>query len=170
MSENKIGPYLGYLFFRVTESKVANSLSSASWELSVNLLNKVVFPALVYPTNATNLFLLFFLEYLFISFCLCDFSNLSLSLLILLPISLLSVSSWVSPGPLKPIPPFCLSRCVQPLISLVERCFNWASSTCNLPIWDDALEANISRISSVLSITLLSVSYTHLTLPTTCCV
>ena len=93
VSENKIGPWSGFVFFLVTESSVAKSLSSAISELLVNLLNKVVFPALVYPTRATNLFLLFFLEYLLISRCLWDFSNLKFSLLILLPISLLSVSN-----------------------------------------------------------------------------
>ena len=155
VSENKTGPWIGFLFFLVTESNVANNWFSAFWLLSVSLLNRVVLPAFVYPTIATNSFLLFFLAYLFISLCLCDFSSLWFNLLILLPISLLSVSSWVSPGPLNPIPPFCLSRWVQPLISLVDRCFNWASSTWSLPMWDDALVAKISRINSVLSITLL---------------
>ena len=74
--------------------------------------------------------------------------------LILWPIRRLSVSSWVSPGPLRPIPPFCLSRWVHPLISLVERWFNWASSTWSLPMCVVALDANISNISSVLSMTL----------------
>ena len=47
VSENKIGPCSGTLFFLVTESNVAKSLSSANCILSVNLLNKVVLPAFV---------------------------------------------------------------------------------------------------------------------------
>jgi hypothetical protein len=62
VSENNIGPSSGSIFFLVTESRVAKSLSSASCLLFVKELNKVVLPALVYPTKATSLFLLFFLE------------------------------------------------------------------------------------------------------------
>ena len=62
VSENNIGPSSGSIFFLVTESKVANSLSSACCLLFVRELKRVVLPAFVYPTRATNLFLLFFLE------------------------------------------------------------------------------------------------------------
>ena len=41
--------------------------------------------------------------------------------------------SWVSPGPRRPMLPFCCSRWVQPRTSWVDRCLSWASSTCNLP-------------------------------------
>ena len=61
VSENKIGPNSGSTFLLVTESSVANNLSAAYWLLLVSLLNNVVLPALVYPTKATSLFLLFFL-------------------------------------------------------------------------------------------------------------
>ena len=54
--------FAGSIFFLVTESRVAKSLSSASCLLLVKELNKVVLPAFVYPTKATSLFLLFFLE------------------------------------------------------------------------------------------------------------
>ena len=63
MSENKIELNSGSIFFLVTESNVANSLSAAYCSLSVSRLKRVVFPALVYPTRATSLFRLFVLEY-----------------------------------------------------------------------------------------------------------
>ena len=55
VSENSIGPNSGSMFFLVTESSVANNLSSASCLLFVRELNKVVLPALVYPTRAIYL-------------------------------------------------------------------------------------------------------------------
>ena len=64
-----------------------------------------------------------------------------------------SVSSWVSPGPRKPIPPFCLSRWVQPRTRRVARWRSCASSTCNLPSWVRARWAKISKIRPVRSIT-----------------
>jgi len=47
VSENNIGPSSGSIFFLVTESNVANSLSSASCLLFVRQLKSVVFPAFV---------------------------------------------------------------------------------------------------------------------------
>lgn len=64
-----------------------------------------------------------------------------------------SVSSWVSPGPRKPIPPFCLSRWVQPRTRRVARWRSCASSTCNLPSWVRARWAKISKIRPVRSMT-----------------
>lgn len=64
-----------------------------------------------------------------------------------------SVSSWVSPGPRRPIPPFCRSRWVQPRTSRVLMCSSCASSTCNLPSWVRARWAKMSRISPVRSST-----------------
>ena len=87
------------------------------------------------------------------SCCLWTFERRLLIFLILNEINRLSVSNCVSPGPRSPIPPFCLSKCVQPLTSRVERCFNWASSTCSFPSNELALNAKISRIRPVLSIT-----------------
>ncbi len=64
-----------------------------------------------------------------------------------------SVSSWVSPGPRKPIPPFCLSRWVQPRTRRVAIWRSCASSTCNFPSWVRARWAKISKIRPVRSIT-----------------
>ncbi len=74
----------------------------------------------------------------------------------------LSVSSWVSPGPLKPIPPFCRSRCVQPLTSRVDKCLSCANSTCNFPSNELALREKISKIKPVRSITWHSRSFSKL--------
>lgn len=79
-----------------------------------------------------------------------------LSRLIRFPISRLSVSNWVSPGPLLPIPPAILERCVHMLVSLGRRYFSCANSTWSLAsaVW--ARIAKMSRISAVLSKTLTS--------------
>ena len=69
-------------------------------------------------------------------------------------INRLSVSNWVSPGPRRPIPPLCLSRCDQPRTNLVERYFNWAISTWSFPSLVLARFAKISKINATLSITL----------------
>ena len=135
----------------VVVSNVANNLSSAFKPAFVNSLNNEVFPAFVYPTRAISLLLPFFLAYRFKFFWLCCLFNFFLSCLIRLPINLLSVSSWVSPGPLKPIPPFCLSRWLHPLTNRVDRKLSWASSTCSFPISLWARAAKISKINPVLS-------------------
>ena len=60
-----------------------------------------------------------------------------------------SVSSWVSPGPRKPMPPFCRSRWVQPRTKRVAKCESCASSTCSLPSKLRARCAKISRYQAV---------------------
>ena len=70
-----------------------------------------------------------------------------------LPISRRSVSSWVSPGPRKPIPPRCRSRWVQPRTSRVDKCVSCAISTCSLPSKERARCAKISRITPLRSST-----------------
>ncbi len=73
-----------------------------------------------------------------------------------------SVSSWVSPGPRRPIPPFCRSRWVQPRTRRVLMCCSWASSTCSLPSWVRARWAKMSRIRPVRSSTRHSSSRSRL--------
>ncbi len=68
------------------------------------------------------------------------------SILTRVPISRRSVSSCVSPGPRKPMPPVCRSRWVQPRTSRVDRCCSCASSTCSLPSALCARCAKMSRI------------------------
>ena len=94
------------------------------------------------------------MEYLFKFFCWWLFISLFFILFIRFETSRRSVSNCVSPGPLSPIPPFCLSKWLQPLTHLVERCDNCANSTCIFPIWLEALRAKISKIKPVLSNTL----------------
>ena len=64
-----------------------------------------------------------------------------------------SVSSCVSPGPRRPIPPFWRSRWVQPRTRRVDMWRSCASSTCSLPTCERARCAKMSRISPVRSIT-----------------
>ena len=64
-----------------------------------------------------------------------------------------SVSSCVSPGPRRPMPPFWRSRWVHPPTSRVAMCFSWASSTCSLPSLLRARCAKMSRIRLVRSTT-----------------
>ena len=61
-----------------------------------------------------------------------------------LPIRRRSVSSWVSPGPRRPMPPFWRSRWVQPRTRRVDRCRSCASSTSSLP---SALRARCAKMS-----------------------
>src|SRR5690606_18154842 len=65
-----------------------------------------------------------------------------------------SVSSWVSPGPRRPMePPRWRSRWVQPRTRRVAMCRSWASSTCSLPSALRARWEKISRIRPVRSTT-----------------
>jgi len=73
-----------------------------------------------------------------------------------------SVSNWVSPGPRKPMPPFCRSRWVQPLTSRLARCESCASSTCSLPSKLRARCAKISKNQAVRSNTRRPVSFSRL--------
>ena len=63
-----------------------------------------------------------------------------------LPISRRSVSSWVSPGPRSPMPPFWRSRWVHPRTRRVDRCLSCASSTSSLP---SALRARLAKMSRI---------------------
>src|SRR5690606_21604079 len=74
-----------------------------------------------------------------------------------------SVSSWVSPGPRRPIePPRWRSRWVQPRTRRVAMCLSWASSTCSLPSWLRARWAKMSRIRPVRSTTRRSSAFSRL--------
>ncbi len=73
-----------------------------------------------------------------------------------------SVSSWVSPGPRKPMPPFCRSRWVQPRTRRVARCESCASSTCSLPSKLRARWAKMSKIKPLRSNTRRPVSFSRL--------
>ena len=72
-------------------------------------LNNVDFPAFVYPTSAT-VFADLILDFLFTALCTSIFLSLAFMVLILIPSNRRSVSSCFSPGPLSPIPTFCLSK------------------------------------------------------------
>ena len=73
-----------------------------------------------------------------------------------------SVSSWVSPGPRRPMPPFCRSRWVQPRTRRVDRCDSCASSTCSLPSKLRARCAKMSKINPLRSRTRRLVSFSRL--------
>ncbi len=90
---------------------------------------------------------------------LFTFFNSSFIFFILSLILLLSTSSFVSPGPLVPIPPPNLDRAKPLPTSLGRRYCNCASSTWSLPSFVLALWAKISRISSVRSSTLTPITF-----------
>ena len=105
--------------FLTVVSSVANNLSSAKTLLLDNIFIIVDFPTLVYPTNATLTNDPLFPLWTFICLSIVDiflFNSEILSLTILL-----SVSISVSPGPLIPIPPLCLSRWVHSPFSLGSK-------------------------------------------------
>ncbi len=64
-----------------------------------------------------------------------------------------SVSSCFSPGPRRPMPPFCRSRWVQPPTRRVSWCLTCASSTWSLPSALRARRAKMSRMRLVRSTT-----------------
>ena len=97
-----------------------------------------------------SLFCLCISRWLFISFNSADKWD------ILSRIILRSVSIFFSPGPLVPIPPPSLDSVVPRPASLVDLYLSCAISTCILPSLDDALAANISNITIVLSIIFVS--------------
>ena len=135
---------------------MAKSLSSTNILLSVSKFIKVLFPAFVYPTKATVGYPIFFVSAYESRRILTAFNSFSISN-ILCRICRLSVSSFVSPGPLVSMPPPSLDR-VRPIpVSLGRRYLSWASSTCSLPSFELALLANISRIRDVLSMTLIPI-------------
>ena len=113
-------------------------------------------PALVYPTIATTGTLFFSRFALVISLCFCtSFSSLR-SCDILSFMRRRSTSSFFSPGPLVPIPPPSLDIDFPSPDKRLNLYLSWASSTCILPSLVVALDAKISRITSVLSITFVS--------------
>ena len=74
-----------------------------------------------------------------------------------------SVSSWVSPGPRRPMaPPRWRSRWVQPRTSRVAMWRSCANSTCSLPSWLRARWAKMSRIRPVRSTTRRSSAFSRL--------
>ena len=65
-----------------------------------------------------------------------------------------SVSSWVSPGPREPMPPWVRERWVHSRVRRGSWYSSWASSTWSRPSWLRACWAKMSRISPLRSITL----------------
>ena len=65
-----------------------------------------------------------------------------------------SVSSWLSPGPREPIPPWVRDRWVHSLVRRGSWYSSWASSTWRRPSWVWAWSAKMSRISRLRSMTL----------------
>ena len=116
-------------------------------------LKRVDLPALVYPTSETVGTSALIRDCRPCSRCFSTLSRRDCICTMRLRNKRRSVSSWVSPGPRKPIPPFCLSRWVQPRTRRVARWRSCASSTCNLPSWVRARWAKISKIRPVRSIT-----------------
>ena len=90
---------------REVTSSVAKSLFSVRTPASVSRLNSDDLPAFVYPTIDTIKTPSFFLRFP-INFLCCSSSRSSRSSVVMrMRICLRSVSSFVSPGPLVPIPP-----------------------------------------------------------------
>ncbi len=71
---------------------------------------------------------------------------------------LLSISSFISPGPRPPIPPISLDMTLPFPVNRGNRYFSCASSTCTFPSLLWARRAKMSRISWERSITFNSVS------------
>ena len=65
-----------------------------------------------------------------------------------------SVSSWLSPGPREPMPPWVRDRWVHSRVSRGSWYSSWASSTWSRPSWVWAWSAKMSRISRLRSMTL----------------
>ena len=65
-----------------------------------------------------------------------------------------SVSSWLSPGPREPMPPWVRDRWVHSLVSRGSWYSSCASSTWRRPSWVWAWSAKMSRISRLRSMTL----------------
>ena len=144
---------LGRVTFLTTVSSVAKSIFSASTSAPVSALSNVLLPAFVYPTSATIGVAFLSLDSLLKPRCFSILESSSSSSNMRLLILRLSISSFFSPGPLVPIPPPSLesaSPCPNSLGNLYLSC---ASSTCSLPSLDCALDANMSSINVVRSIT-----------------
>src|SRR3990170_3824872 len=96
---------LGNLKRREAVSRVAKSLSSTRVELFVRVLRSVDFPAFVYPTIDIIGISLFALFLLLSTLPRLRFLSSFSSCIILSVTLLLSTSSFVSPGPVPPMPP-----------------------------------------------------------------
>ena len=140
----------------VVGSSVAKSLSSSKTSASVRWLRSVDLPAFVYPTIAITGILFFSLLALIICLCCCTSLSSLRSCAIRSFISLLSISSFFSPGPLVPIPPPRRDIDFPSPESLLSLYLSCASSTWIFPSLVAALAANISRMTSVRSITFVS--------------
>ena len=71
----------------------------------------------------------------------------------------MSYSSLVSPGPRRPMPPFCCISAVPWPPRRGSKYFNCASSTCSFPSCVRARWAKISKINRVRSITLAGITF-----------
>ena len=117
-------------------------------------LKRVDLPALVYPTSETVGTSALIRDCRPCSRCFSTLSGRDCICTMRLRNKRRSVSSWVSPGPRKPIPPFCLSKvgpATHPARSQMAQLRQ--RSTCNLPSWVRARWAKISKIRPVRSIT-----------------
>ena len=148
---------LGNLSRLLAVSSVANILSSTNVLLLVRLLSNVDLPALVYPIIdimgiccSTLSAFLCCLARLSDSSCFSRRAILSLTLL-------LSTSSFISPGPLPPIPPINRDMAVPLPVNFGSLYLNWASSTWTLPSLLCARLAKISKINCERSMTFNSV-------------
>ncbi len=141
---------------RVVESSVANSWSSVSTSASVRALRSVDLPAFVYPTIAMRTTGERSLDLRLRSRLRATTSSSRLSSAMRVRASRRSVSSWVSPGPLVPMPPPRRSRCLHRPLNLGRRYSICASSTWSLPSRVCACMAKMSRMSAVRSTTLTS--------------
>ncbi len=159
VSLNKIFSPFSNLHTLVFVSSVANNLSSTKVSISVKAFINVDFPALVYPTmdtmknssrDATSRSCLFSIS-----------RNFFLRAWIFFDTMRLSTSSCFSPGPLVPMPPSILERCVHIRVNLGFVYSNWASSTWSFAWNVFARVANMSRINSLLSITFSSMVFSR---------
>ena len=138
---------------------------SLSWESTwdpVNAFRSVDFPAFVYPTMAAVFRLPRLLPVRKSSRWRSTWESSSFRAVILLRIRRRSVSSFFSPGPLVPIPPPSLDKEARRPTRRALLYRSCANSTWILPSLVVACFAKISRIRSVLSITLHSSSCSRL--------
>ena len=137
---------------RVSVSSVANSRSSTKISCCPESARRMLdLPALVYPTRDT----------LSIGsrparrFSRCRSTPCSLALSPWMRWRMIrrSVSSWVSPGPRRPMPPRMRERWVHMRVSLGSRYSSCASSTCSFASWLRARVEKMSRMTSGRSMT-----------------
>ncbi|MBA7701149.1 hypothetical protein ES703_109881 [subsurface metagenome] len=153
--------------FLVRVSSVAKRRSSTKTSASVRTFKSVLLPAFVYPMrqilNSPPLPSISRILRLSIS------TSLRLSSVIRLLTNRRSISNCCSPGPLVPMPPTApaavpppapatLSRCDHILVNRGYVYSSWANSTCSLACLVFALVANMSKINSLRSSTLTSIT------------